>query len=728
MKTKLHLLFAIFLGLLGFAQTLRPIAKEVNDYHSQKVTFQSLSLFTLDESSGKQASYQLAARDARVLKLNTEKLSNILKQRPEALEMTFPFEDRELTVELVKVDIYSPEFKVETNKKKVDNYKKGVFYRGIIKGDNKSVVAFSFFDNDVIGVASAHNIGNVTLGKAKNSEDFVVYNDQKLTGINPFICGVDELMENEKQKISFDPKNSKAPEVTNNCVRIYYEICNKPFIENGSSVANTVNWISAVHNNINTLYVNDGVKMSLKKVFIWETADPYTGTYDENLYMFSINRQFFDGDLAHLINYPSTTSVAYLNSLCGNYRYAYSGINITYENIPTYSWTIMAMTHEMGHSLGSPHTHSCAWNGNNTPIDWCGPTARPAIIVSEGLTCTSDVLPTNGGTIMSYCHLMPEIGINFSNGFGEQPSARIRTTVDSKSCLVQDCTNACTSGSTVFSLGDTTKNSISVNVNTALSVTDAQWSYRVLSVSGELLQSGNEAASNSFVITGLLPGTFYKIEVGTACSGSYQMSQIVLTDDDWCGKIITDSGGAIANYSDNEFWTKTFYPDSPNQKVKITIQEFNLQQSKDFLTVRNGPNADSPVFPGGNNMTGTFIRGPFESTHSTGAITLVFRSDATINTAGFKALLSCTTLGIDDVAGSRDFSLSPNPVKNQFVLNGIAKVVSVKVLDLSGKLVKEFDKASVLENIYDVSKLKSGNYLIMIKTDKDTFSKKLIKE
>lgn len=727
MKTKLHLLFAIFLGLSGFAQTLRPVAKEVNDYHTQKVTFQSLSLFSLDNSSGKQASYQQAAKDARVLKLDTEKLSGILKQRPEAIQMTFPFEDREMTVELVKVDIYSPEFKVETNKKKVDNYKKGAFYRGIIKGDNKSVVAFSFFENDVIGVASAPDLGNITLGKAKNSEDFVVYNDQKLTGINPFICGVDELMYNEKQKISFDSKNSKAPQVTNNCVRIYYEICNKPFMENGSSISNTVNWISAIHNNINTLYVNDAIKMSLKKVFIWETADPYTGNFSDNLALFSVNRKFFDGDLAHLVNFPISTSVAYLNSLCTDYNYAYSGISMTYSDLPTYSWTIMAMTHEMGHALGSPHTHSCAWNGNNTPIDWCGPTARPEIISNEGLICTSDVLPANGGTIMSYCHLMPGIGVNFSNGFGEQPSARIRATVDSKSCLATDCTNACTSSSTSFSLNNILKNSVTVTVNTALSNGVSQWIYRVLSADGNMLQSGT-STDNSFTISGLLPGTFYKIELGTSCSGFYQVPQLILTDNDWCGKIITDSGGANANYSDGELWTKTFYPDSPNQKVKITIQEFNLQQSKDFLTVRNGPNADSPVFPGGNNMTGTFIRGPFESTHSTGAITLVFRSDATINSAGFKALLSCTTLGVDDVAGTRDFSLSPNPVKNQFALNGITKVVSVEVLDHSGKLIKEFDKAAVSKNSYDVSKLKSGNYLILIKTEKETFTKKLIKD
>ncbi|GGG54260.1 M12 family metallo-peptidase [Epilithonimonas arachidiradicis] len=720
MKTKLQLFVFLVFGILGFAQ-LRPIAKEVNDYHSKRINFQSVKLFDLD-NSGKQTAYQQAARDLKVLNLDGNKLSNILLERPEAIEFTFPFENKELVLEMVKVDIYSPEFQVETNKRKINNYKKGVFYRGIIKGDNKSVVAFSFFDNDIVGIASAPQIGNVILGKAKNSDDFVVYNDQKLTGSNPFICAVDELMENEKQKASFDPKTSKAPQVTNNCVRVYYEICNQPFQQNGSSVVNTVNWISAVHNNINTLYVNDGVKMSLKTVKVWETADPYTGTYNQNLTAFRANTPTFDGDLAHLVNYPATTSVAYLNSLCSSNKYAYSGINMTYSNVPTYSWTIMAMTHEMGHSLGSPHTHACFWNGNNTPIDWCGPTARPAIIDSEGLNCSSDVIPENGGTIMSYCHLMP-VGVNFSLGFGEQPGALIRQTVDSKACLGTDCINVC--GVTITGLGisNTTKTTFTATIS---DITSTQWKYKVSKMDGTVLKSENTNVK-TITITDLLPATFYKLEVGTDCSGAYQLSQIILTDDDWCGKTITDSGGVDGNYTNGEIWTKTFYPDNSNQKLKITFQEFDLEQGYDFLMIRNGT-ATSPTFSGAANLSGTSLPASYQSTHSTGAITITFRSDSEVTAKGFKALLGCSTLGIDELTDSKEPMLSPNPVKNQFILKGIPNIVNVEVYDLSGKLLKKFDQKSLAKKSFDVSKLKSGYYIVKIKTDKETISKKIVKE
>ncbi|MCD9855104.1 M12 family metallo-peptidase [Epilithonimonas sp. JDS] len=717
MKKRLQSFVFLILGVLGFAQTLRPIAKEVNDYQAQKVAFKSLSLFSLDNSGGKQASYQQAARDARVLKLDSKKLSGILAERPEAVEMTFPFEDRELTVEMVKVDIYSNDFKVETNKKVVTDYKKGVFYRGIIKGDNRSVVAFSFFDNDVVGVASAPNIGNVTLGKAINSEDFVVYNDQKLTGKNPFICAADEMMENEKQKINYKP-SSKAPLVTNSCVRVYYEICNKPFQQNGSTVAATTNWISAVHNNINTLYVNDGVKMSLKTIFIWETADPYTGTYSQNLAAFRTNRPTFDGDLAHLVNYPSTTSVAYLNSLCSTNKYAYSGINMTYSNVPTYSWTIMAMTHEMGHALGSPHTHACAWNGDSTPIDGCGALAG---YPETGCDLVGPI-PSAGGTIMSYCHLN-SVGINMSLGFGEQPGALIRQTVDSKACLGTDCVTACTITVSTLAVSNITKTGLTATITDNVS---SQWKYRVIKMDGTVVKSGN-TSTKTVNITGLSPNTFYKVEVGTDCSSAYQRSQIILTEDDWCGKTITDSGGANANYTDGESWTKTFYPDNANQKVKITFQEFDLEEGYDFLTVRNGL-VNSPAFSGASNMSGTSLPSSFQSTHATGAITVTFSSDQGVTAKGFKANLSCAVLAVDDVKNSKDLLLSPNPVKSNFRIEGINKIESVKVFDNSGKLIREFDAAAISKNDYNVSKLKIGNYVIVIKTLTETLSRKLIKE
>jgi hypothetical protein len=168
----------------------------------------------------------------------------------------------------------------------------------------------------------------------------------------------------------------------------------------------------------------------VNEMFVWDTTDPFTGPSTSNYldqFQAYLNGNF-NGDLAHLVGYGGGGGVAYLDVLCSPfYGIGYSGINSTYSNVPTYSWTVEVLTHEIGHNLGSPHTHACAWNGNNTAIDGCGPAAG----YSEG--CNGP-LPVSG-TIMSYCHLIGGVGINFNNGFGPQPGDLIRNRVYNSSCL-----------------------------------------------------------------------------------------------------------------------------------------------------------------------------------------------------------------------------------------------------------------------------------------------------
>ena len=202
-----------------------------------------------------------------------------------------------------------------------------------------------------------------------------------------------------------------------------------------------------MHNNISTLYANDGITVALSEVFVWTTTDPFSGSPSQILNQFRNYRTTFNGDVAQLLRNPATTSIAWVDALCSTYKYSYSGVNSFYNDVPTYSWNIEAMTHEIGHNLGSPHTHACAWNGNNTAIDGCGPAYSSS--TNEG--CNAP-LPTNGGTIMSYCHLVQSVGINFANGFGEQPGAIIRSRINASGCLGINCVTSCQSTITAISM------------------------------------------------------------------------------------------------------------------------------------------------------------------------------------------------------------------------------------------------------------------------------------
>ncbi|ASK29474.1 zinc metalloprotease [Chryseobacterium sp. T16E-39] len=722
MIKKILLLGISLCFILNFAQNLRPVAQKISQYHNQSKSFVKYDLFKINTSSPKMEEYKRAATDITAMTITATELRKLVKDQPEFIEMSFPFEgNKTVTVELYKNEIFTNNFRVTTNKGETVNYTPGVYYRGIVKGDNNSIVAFSFFDNDVVGVASTNELGNVVLGKVKNSEDFVSYSESKLTGANPFICGVDELKENQAQKIAFDPNTNKKA-VTENCVRIYYEVCYKPYQNNGSNTTTVTNWLTAIHNNIATLYNNDDIKVALNEIFIWTTADPYTGSPSGNLNSFRTNRPTFNGDLAHLVNAPATTSIAFINSLCTGYKYAYSGISQTYESVPVYSWTIQAMTHEMGHSLGSPHTHACVWNGNGTAIDGCGAQAG----YSEG--CTGPIPATTvKGTIMSYCHLVSGVGISFSNGFGPQPSALIRSTVDTKACLGTNCTTACNTTITAMNISNITTNAANATFTDTASTS---WKYKLTSMDGTVITSGNTTTQN-LNFANLQPATYYNLFVGSSCSASnaFQRSQIFLTDANWCGgTLFTDTGGTTGEYGNNETIVKTFYPNS-GSSLTMNFTELALEEDYDYLYVYNGPSTAAPLFSNGT-LTGSTLPGAFTSTHSTGAITVKFVSDPGVTDNGWKASFSCAVLGVEDVNTNSNSSVNiyPNPAKNMIVISAKENLKSYKMYDEAGRLVLSSSSLKGNKQEVNISSIQTGNYVVSVETEKQTVTKKLVKQ
>ena len=717
MKKSYILTMLLFCSILSFGQ-MHSVSHKIQELTSKNQVFKSYDLFSENSDLQKSGKYLKSASDVSVLNLNQPQLQKLVTDKPETLSFSVPYNGEAIKVNLYKENILTDDFTARNEKGQVINYTPGVYYKGIIGNDMNSLVAFSFFNGNVMGVASSAELGNLTLGKSKDKQDFVVYSDKNLLGQNPFVCGADELPENQNQNISFDNDMLSKVQMTENCVRIYYEVANATYMINGSDETQTLDWLTGVHNNIATLYTNDDVKVALSEVMIWTTDDPYDGDYGENLDEFRQTRTTFNGDLAHLINYPATTSVAYLNSICTDFRYAYSGIDLFYEQVPVYSWTIMAMTHEMGHSLGSPHTHACAWNGNGTAIDGCGPWAG----YSEG--CDGD-LPTDGGTIMSYCHLTP-VGIDLTQGFGPQPAALIRNTVDSKLCLGTDCVSSCVP--TVEGL-DLNFNVSGVQLEvTIVDETSDSWSYVVYEY-GTTPGNWTDTTNPVFDISGLQENVYYELMVGNVCdNGIYGnvVRRLILLGNYCNGQIFTDTGGTNGNYGDDQFFVKTFYPSSADEKVKLSFTSFDLEQGYDFMYVYNGDSETAPVFAGGNQLSGTSIPGPFTSTADNGAITVKFVSDSYVTGHGWEANVNCSALGIEDFGDSSGVNVYPNPSSDFVNIEAQKEIKSVKLNDASGKLILNKKSNSVQDRI-NIQHLPKGVYILIIELKNQKVIKKIIK-
>lgn len=223
--------------------------------------------------------------------------------------------------------------------------------------------------------------------------------------------------------------NTGAPKP---CVKVYVEVDYDIFEDKGRSIDAVTDFVTGIFNEVHILYDNEGINLQLHKLFIWDTQSPYVdGSSSSMLDQFNTHRPSFDGDIGQLLSYKSSGGIAWLSGLChrfARYRRSFCNVKRSFSQYPVYSWNVMVTAHELGHQLGSRHTHSCSWNGDNTAIDGCAG-------FTEG-SCDNPGVPSNGGTIMSYCHLQ-NVGINFQLGFGDQPGNVIRNFVAGANCLTE---------------------------------------------------------------------------------------------------------------------------------------------------------------------------------------------------------------------------------------------------------------------------------------------------
>jgi hypothetical protein len=441
------------------------------------------------------------------LQINEKALNQMLSQKPHLLSLYLPTFKDTLQLDLFEVSILSPDFKA----KELSSFGEseittihGSFYRGIIHKDSKSLVAISFINGEVSGII-ADSTGTRVLGKIKGaaSNEIILYYESNLKKKPDFQCDANDISDQIEQA------NNDAQATCSSGIGIYFEADKSMYDQfNGSSGVQT--YVASLFNQVATMYSNENINILISGISVWTTNDPYQSatTTGQALSLFKnrwngLNNNF-PGQLAHLLSRRSLGGgIAYVNVLCGarTFAYAVSALDGYFNNYPTYSWDLMVLTHELGHNFGSPHTQSCTWPGG--AIDNC--------YTTEG-GCPPGPAPTNGGTVMSYCHLTT-YGINLANGFGTLPGNLIRERyAAAAACHSQPNATAPTNLTTTQIF----RTKVTLNWDHAGDFTPHTIQYR--------RQNSTDAwteikyAFTGYVLTGLLSNTAYSWQVRGECS------------------------------------------------------------------------------------------------------------------------------------------------------------------------------------------------------------------
>ena len=313
----------------------------------------------------------------------------------------------------------------------------------------------------------------------ENNNNYILYNSNDIKfPSKPFSCGTLPPTQYDVERLGQMQNNTNGNIVNpaDKCIFVFVDCTEALYIRYGRSVQNTVNNIYAIWNDVRTAYNNEQLHVGISEINVWTSAIPFTTTTRElGIQTFAAYYQNnYYGNMAMLLDWTITSNgnsgvaggygwaKGIAPNVCGNYNpnpspvwnhgsFIYIDLNYfgNYQNfpVPARAEEVYTLTHEIGHLLGSFHTHSCNWLLSTNPnvfgaIDNCSP--------MEG-TCAAGPAPVNGGTFMSYC-LGPGQFMNFNNGFGILPGQAIRAFVDGNDCLTNciGCFSDITVGSIPF--------------------------------------------------------------------------------------------------------------------------------------------------------------------------------------------------------------------------------------------------------------------------------------
>ncbi|MCH2192925.1 M12 family metallo-peptidase [Kordia sp.] len=442
MKKKLVIVCICLLGCLFLSAQERrqgSIIENISKLKEANVQFEKIHFF--EETSNARLSRQVQ-KDVKAFKLlnvSASALEQIHKTEERFFAVSVPLPDGSFAqLNLIESSHLIGDYTVRTSSgKQYTSIRNTItFLRGEVEHNGvKGIAVLTVGQTEISGMFSLPHLGNFSIGKMENEAAHIVYQDADIVSFPDFICEVEEGDSHPHKDKKKENATPKAFEST--CIKVYIEAGFELFTNRGS-VANSETYVISLFNQVAVLYQNENIAIDISEILVWDTDDPYADSDSADI-LSDFRSELDDnyvGDVAHLVDMDpgGNGGRARRDQLCDkDDAHAYSDVRTFIGTVPNYSWSVSVFAHEMGHTIGSRHTHDCVWGPNgNEQIDDCG-----SQFWNDIDDCDDDsviIPPTNGGTIMSYCHGSGP-GIGFALGFGDEPGDLLRDKVDDANCL-----------------------------------------------------------------------------------------------------------------------------------------------------------------------------------------------------------------------------------------------------------------------------------------------------
>jgi len=282
-----------------------------------------------------------------------------------------------------------------------------------------------------------------------SSKSIVIDDFRKDTSIKEEnVCQTVSLKTNEKGK-QFSPPIGRTPWTNtefynplipiNKICTFYIEVSYGVFFKLGLDETTTLSYVNNYFLGIKNLFAREGIVLKLNKIYIntspvpgASTADIYTSPVPEALVYFKDRTNsnipedpeahfkqllyFISGGIGGIAHFPSSLPLGngyetpnpglpytLMSSVTNLYGAEVQPLPQDPTQVLTYNKPIVTGTHEIGHSLGSRHSHACLWKNDEGgligKLDSC--------YQSEG-SCSPNTqyISSWSPSIMSYCHLV----------------------------------------------------------------------------------------------------------------------------------------------------------------------------------------------------------------------------------------------------------------------------------------------------------------------------------